>query len=498
MAIVKQTNITIFAKPAFLNVKPSRPFKYEGKVPHRGHLMRISSITRGEQIANFIGAKLNPTDGYQEDICIYVKPPHKPGQDFLFEGKKAYLDIQDAPGCHDLLKNHPEVTVIAASNWMYEVLKKTLPNKIVIIPEHHCNFERLRRTRKEIATVGCIGTSGSFKYMPKDIKERLAARGIKFIEFSKIFTRQDVVDFYSSIDIQIMWRPQMNSSKNQLRNPLKIINASSFGIPTIMYEEPSSMEMDGCFIPIHSLDEFLTQLDKLRSDPKLYDQYAKRCIEKSEEYHIEKIAQLYKNLAIDDQSPKDEKETKVINRNVKRPPWYSTYEENNYGELFYSLMRIYQPELVVELGTKGGFSAYHIARGLNANQKGKLYCYDLWEHYEFYKVAKKNLREFENIVNLEIRNAQGVDQVHKTVDILHVDLGNQGETLEKIVPLWIDKVRQLIIIEGGSRERDERGWMIKNKAVPIRNWLEDFSRRRTDIEYFTIEPFPSVTIIRKK
>lgn len=292
-----QTNITIFAKPAFLNVDPGKPFKYEGKPPRRGHLMRISSITRGEQIADYIGAKLNPTDGYQNDICIYVKPPSSPGQDFLFEGKKAYLDIQDAPGCLDLVKNHPEITVIAASNSMYEILTKTLPNKIVIIPEHHCNFERQRRKRKKITTVGCIGTSGSFKYMPKDIKEHLADRGMEFIEFSKIFTRADVVNFYTSIDIQIIWRPQIYSSKNKLRNPLKIVNASSFGIPTIMYEEPSSQEMEGCYIPVHTLDEFLVELDKLRLNPKLYEQYAKRCIEKSEEYHIENIAKLYKNLA---------------------------------------------------------------------------------------------------------------------------------------------------------------------------------------------------------
>ena len=77
---------------------------------------------------------------------------------------------------------------------------------------------------------------------------------------------------------------------------MKIINASSFGIPTIMYEEPSSEEMDGCFIPVRTLDEFLAELDKLRSNPELYDQYAKRCIEKTEEYHIENIAKLYKNL----------------------------------------------------------------------------------------------------------------------------------------------------------------------------------------------------------
>ena len=54
--------------------------------------------------------------------------------------------------------------------------------------------------------------------------------------------------------------------------------------------------------------------------------------------------------------------------------WYSSYEKNNFGELFYSLIRVYQPLKVIELGIKAGYSAYHIARGLKDNNKGSLDC----------------------------------------------------------------------------------------------------------------------------
>lgn len=186
-------------------------------------------------------------------------------------------------------------------------------------------------------------------------------------------------------------------------------------------------------------------------------------------------------------------------RNLNNPPWRSSYEQNNYGELFYSLVRIYQPEKVVELGTLAGYSAYHIARGLRANGKGTLTCYDLWEKYESYSVpkseAEENLKEFKDIVSLESRNVVDVDKLYETVDILHVDVDNEGEILQKIIPNWIDKTRQLIIVEGGSLERDRIEW-IKPKKIFISKWLEDFSRRG-DIEYLTIEPFPSVTLIRK-
>src|SRR3989344_3371906 len=168
-----------------------------------------------------------------------------------------------------------------------------------------------------------------------------------------------------------------------------------------------------------------------------------------------------------------------MNTYWNKPPWYTSYEKNNYGELFYALMRIYQPKKVVELGTKAGYSAYHMARGLKTNGRGRLYCYDLWENYEFnsvsQSVAKENLKEYSNIIRLESRNVIGVHKIYKTLDILHIDLGNEGEILEKIIPHWIDKTNQLIVIEGGGMERDKVDWMIKFQKKPIRNWLKNFS-----------------------
>ena len=55
---------------------------------------------------------------------------------------------------------------------------------------------------------------------------------------------------------------------------------------------------------------------------------------------------------------------------------------------------------------------------------------------------------------------------------------------------------QCIIIEGGSQERDKVPWMMQYKKTPIAEWLEEFSRRRVDVEFLTTESFPSVTIIR--
>lgn len=276
------SNISIFAR---------KPFRARSD----RHLQRVSSIIRAWQIALQIGAKLNPESGYENDICIYVKPHVKTFEDFKFEGKP-YLDIIDGWALVHLLKRHEDVPVIACSEADYETLSQVLTNKIVLIPQHHCNFERVKRSRNEITTVGVIGTTGAFPYLPEGLKERLKDRGMNLIEFSQFYTRQDVIDFYQKIDVQIIWRPYMWKYKVRLANPLKLVNAASFGIPTIALEEPYFKEMEGYYFPVRTLGEFLAQLDILRSSPTLYAEYSEKCRQKAEEYHIENIGKLYKNL----------------------------------------------------------------------------------------------------------------------------------------------------------------------------------------------------------
>lgn len=286
--------ISIFAKPAFLNINPAQPFKKRKKpIPKgRGHLMRVSSMISGDQIADQIGAKLNPESGYKNDVCIYVKPMVRKGDDFKFEGKKAYMDIIDGHNLGELLRKHPKVTGIVCSQADYEIMSEAIPNDLVLIPQHHCNFERVKRTRKKITRVGVIGTKGAFPLLPKTLKRELSNRGMELVEYSRFFSRQDIIDFYLSIDVQIVWRPY----KKILSNPLKLVNAASFGIPTIALDERAFGELDNCYIPVNTLEEFLVNLDALRKIPELYTLYSDRCLKKAEEYHIENIGKKYLEL----------------------------------------------------------------------------------------------------------------------------------------------------------------------------------------------------------
>jgi len=285
-------NISIFAKRAFTNVNPGQEFEYKGAPPKRGYLMRVSSMIRGDQIADYIGAKLNPTSGYENDVCIYVKPHIKKGDmDFKFEGKP-YLDIVDGHNLGQLMLKYPQVKVIVCSLADEKTMRSVIPNEITYIPQHHCNYGRVTRNRSGISTVGMIGTRDAFGFLPPELKPELAKRGIELLEYSQFFTRQDIIDFYTKIDVQVVWRPY----KKLLSNPLKLVNASSFGIPTIALDEPAFKEMGDCYLPVHNLKGFLDALDTLRMSPEAYADYAGRCLVKSEDYHIDRVGKMYLEL----------------------------------------------------------------------------------------------------------------------------------------------------------------------------------------------------------
>lgn len=286
--------ISIFAKPSFLNINPHEAFKDRTKPlrPGIGHLMRVSSTIRGDQIAEQIDAKLNPIEGYQDDVCIYVKPMVRKGEDFVFEGRKNYIDIIDGHNLGELAKLHPDVGIIVCSDIDAVTMAKCITNEIIIIPQHHCNYDRLHRVRTGIKTMGVIGTSGAFPMLPDGLKEELGKRGIELIEFSRFLSRQDIIDFYMKIDLQIVWRPY----RKTLSNPLKIVNASSFGIPTIALDEDAFKEMEGCYLPVSNFEGFLEALDGLLGTPEQYKTLSNKCLEVSERYHIDKIGQLFNNL----------------------------------------------------------------------------------------------------------------------------------------------------------------------------------------------------------
>ncbi len=256
---------------------------------------------RGRQMAEHLGGKINPKVDYRDDICIFVK---KVLPDRLPLPKHSYLDVNDSPRGFRWVKEHPKIGLIADSGILYKYLKKELKrDDIHLILHHHCNFERWIRPDREVKTVGIMGSIIAFQYPIEELRVNLKEIGLE-LKYEKDYwgfykdNREKVVEFYKNIDIQIAWRPKAWSpSFEPFRRPLKLINAGSFGIPTVAYPEPSYVdEFKGCFIPAKTIDILLRHVIGLKDNKEYYNKFVQRALKKAEEYHIDRIAKLYLKL----------------------------------------------------------------------------------------------------------------------------------------------------------------------------------------------------------
>lgn len=246
-------------------------------------------VCRGTQVAEYIGARLNPTEGYENDMCIFVK--NRPPAVFP---DRSFYDVNDHPRACTWLLDHPEMKVITVSQVQTDEYMKILENDLVFIPHHHCNYERAKRPDREIRTVGVMGNVHSFYKYTSKIKRMFEDKGFEFIYIPSHTTREDCCEFYKAIDIQVVWRPHQ---KARLRDPLKLSNAGSFGIPSVCYpEEAYVREWGDKFIHVRSIEEMIDATCKLRDEPSWYEEMANRAILKAERYHMEHISKLYLQL----------------------------------------------------------------------------------------------------------------------------------------------------------------------------------------------------------
>ena len=254
-----------------------------------------AGYVRGEQMAEALGGKKNPKDGYENDICIYVKvlPPENPP-------KHSYADVDDSTRLAKYLENHSNIGVIATSNNTRDYLAEKLNrDDIVVIPHAHCNYEKWVRPDREVKTVGVIGSITSFQADTDEFASKLKEIGLEFIYEKKYWdtyqnNRLKVCDFHKKIDIQVCWRPKMPSK--QFKNPNKLVNAGSFGIPTVAYKEDGFKEWDKCYISIHRINYMIGVCKELKESKRYYNYYSKKALEKAEFNHIDNIIKLYKKL----------------------------------------------------------------------------------------------------------------------------------------------------------------------------------------------------------
>jgi hypothetical protein len=259
-----------------------------------------SGEIRGKQIAQKLGVPFD--EGIDRDsIVVVVKAKIYDVKETLAFVKSLWFDVVDGYGIIEELLEHPEIKAIAIGPMSRDFIARRVNNDLVVIPEHHCNFENVVREDRDVKVVGAMCYPGNFDVDANAVRDALESIGLEFRMRNDFKTREDVVEFYKSIDIQLcvrFWRGIGQKEPPELKNPLKLENAGSFKIPTVAYPEPCFMEEFGedKFIHVFDINDIVESCKILKSNKRYYDEYAERAWVRAQDYHIDKIAPLYLEL----------------------------------------------------------------------------------------------------------------------------------------------------------------------------------------------------------
>ena len=261
---------------------------------------QLSAEIRGRQVGEALGGRLNPTEGFAEDVCIFVKayPSNLLRERKIGPAGPTYLDLVDYSPALNWLMKHQSLPLIVSSKSGMAYLGERLSNPMTFIPQHHCNRERLHRPIRHVQTVGYVGVDHAVTECRDSVTAAVEKMGLRMLWCTDFRHRQDVVDAYQQIDIQFTWRDGMPEKLEWLKNPMKIINAGSFGIPTVTKPEPSfEHECFGRYLSAPTIPEALEKIRMLQSNAVLYDSMAASAKALSESYHLDQILPLYRRLA---------------------------------------------------------------------------------------------------------------------------------------------------------------------------------------------------------
>lgn len=178
----------------------------------------------------------------------------------------------------------------------------------------------------------------------------------------------------------------------------------------------------------------------------------------------------------------------------------SSYLANtDYGDIIKAISFIKQSEKIVEIGILEGYSLLKFIEG--TSEECKIEAYDIYDKFNGNHAKYTIVDKFKNYKNVSI-NYGDFYELYKNIsdgslDILHIDIANNGNILEFTIDNYMQKLKYdgILIFEGGSYERDNIEWMIKYNKPKIKPILDSLKQK---YKIITIGSIPSITIIMKQ
>jgi hypothetical protein len=170
-----------------------------------------------------------------------------------------------------------------------------------------------------------------------------------------------------------------------------------------------------------------------------------------------------------------------------------------YGHLLNSITFVKNPKKIVEIGILDGYSLECFTK--NSNKDTQIYAYDLFENFNGNHSNKNDIiSNFLNFSNVKIEYGNFYELnniIENNVDIIHIDIANNGDVFEHAIKHYLPKLSEngILLLEGGSIERDNVEWMNKYNKPLINPVIQKYKKNNFNVE--VIGSFPSITIIRK-
>jgi predicted O-methyltransferase YrrM len=169
-----------------------------------------------------------------------------------------------------------------------------------------------------------------------------------------------------------------------------------------------------------------------------------------------------------------------------------TNNDINYGDIIKSIAFAQSPATIVEIGILDGFSLDIFVK--STSHHTNILAYDIFDEFNGNAANKEELRStFKEQPNVTIDYGDFYKLHHtlpSNIDILHIDVANDGDIYEFAIENYTKLMSPtgVMVLEGGSKERDEVGWMKNYNKSPINPYLQK-------INSMTLGSVPSITII---
>jgi glucosamine-phosphate N-acetyltransferase len=168
-----------------------------------------------------------------------------------------------------------------------------------------------------------------------------------------------------------------------------------------------------------------------------------------------------------------------------------------YGAILENICFLKNPKVIYEFGILDGYSIDKFAK---AAPNALIYAFDIFDEFNGNKPTGEIYKRFDE--NKKIQIAYGDfykkwDGMEDEIDIIHIDIANTADTYKFALEKYLPKLSQngVLILEGGSKQRDEIEWMNKYNKPKINPYL--LQLKRLDLNIKIIGEFPSLTIIKR-